>query len=272
MRGEGALRASPGAECWKAGHVLTRRRRRNKYYGIVQCPAVVTDGRCMFCYQAETWRKMPRHLLGHFAEKAPAIAAAGTNRACLARITGHSPIRYWLYARIGSRATLRELDALLRDTWLECCGHLSSFRSDDMSYESSDIDLDLTKDGVTLMDVNAASVLAKNGSLRYRYDYGTTTELFVQFGGMCPGGGIRHGAVELAAINVEMPHDCAGCGRADAGMRVCTNCIWEDKETLLCGACAKNHRHGGGPNDETFFLRFRNSPRMGMCAYGGYVE
>jgi len=61
----------------------------------------------MFCYQVETWRKMPRHLLGHFAEKAPAVAAAGANRACLARITGHSPIRYWLYARIGSRATLR---------------------------------------------------------------------------------------------------------------------------------------------------------------------
>lgn len=37
-----------------------------------------------------------------------------------------SPI-YWLHVTARREAKLAELDRLLRDVWLECCGHLSEF-------------------------------------------------------------------------------------------------------------------------------------------------
>ena len=150
---------------------------------------VPTDGGCTICGQTMTLRRMRGHLLGHFKEGAG--GREGPAGACLVRITGYSPIRHWLYVRIGPRATLRTLDALLRDVWVDCCGHLSSFSTDETSYESSVGDPDMGYDDreTETMDVGAADVLSEYGSLRYEYDYGTTTELFVSMACECPSAG-----------------------------------------------------------------------------------
>jgi hypothetical protein len=41
-------------------------------------------------------------------------------------------------------ATLAKLDAFLRETWLECCGHLSSFEIAGERYASNPMDEDLS--------------------------------------------------------------------------------------------------------------------------------
>ena len=210
---------------------------------------------------------MRGHLLGHFAERS---GRAGAAHACLVRVTGHSPIRHWLYARMGRHATLRSLDSLLRSTWLDCCGHLSSFSAGGISYESSDVDMDYYDRDTAMMDVNAIKVLAEHGSLRYEYDYGTTTELFVQMAAMCPGAGIRPRGAELVAMNVDIPYDCTECGGRGAAECVCINCQWSDRETLLCAGCAREHRHDDDSGPEVHLLSAVNSPRMGMCAYREY--
>lgn len=46
---------------------------------------------------------------------------------------------YWLFIEMNEKATLRDLDMFLRDIWLECCGHLSAFNIEGVSYE---LDLD----------------------------------------------------------------------------------------------------------------------------------
>lgn len=214
-------------------------------------------------------RKMRGHLLGHLFEKAGRSRA---NPACLVRVTGYSPIRHWLYARIGPRATLRELDGLLRYTWLECCGHLSSFSTRDASYESSMDDFDYGDKETKTMDVMAARVFSTHGSLRYEYDYGTTTELFLDMACRCPAAGMGPDRVELLARNVDIPYDCTECGGKGAAACICVNCDWVNVDTRLCAPCAKAHSHAGDKHgDKTHFLSVTNSPRMGMCAYREYI-
>ncbi|WP_055052861.1 hypothetical protein [Blautia obeum] len=42
---------------------------------------------------------------------------------------------YWLIIQIKENATLDNLDRFIRDIWVECCGHLSVFEIDGVSYE-----------------------------------------------------------------------------------------------------------------------------------------
>ncbi|WP_270401002.1 hypothetical protein [Blautia wexlerae] len=42
---------------------------------------------------------------------------------------------YWLIIQIKENATLDDLDRFIRDIWVECCGHLSVFEIDGVSYE-----------------------------------------------------------------------------------------------------------------------------------------
>ena len=227
---------------------------------------VPTDGKCLVCDQGMTLRRMRGHLLGHFKER----EGRGRQSACLVRVTGYSPIRHWLYVRVGPRATLRALGDLLRYTWLDCCGHLSSFSSADVSYESSaDMDdFDYGDRETETMHVGAAKVMSEYGSLRYEYDYGTTTELFVEMAAMCPAAGIKPGGVELVARNDDIPYDCTECGAEGAAVCLCVNCSWEGREATMCEPCAEKHGHSGG--EETHLLSVANSPRMGMCAYREY--
>ena len=237
--------------------------------GAAKPRPVPTDGSCLVCGQSMTLRRMRGHLLGHFEEKAG--SGKSPPSACLVRITGYRPIRHWLYVRIGPRATLRSLDGLIRDTWVECCGHLSSFSSGDVSYESSPSmnDFDYGGQETATMDAGAANVISMCGPLRYEYDYGTTTELYVEMASMCPAGGMKADGVELVARNADIPYDCTECGGEGAAVCLCVNCSWEDQSTMMCASCAKRHSHAED-GDETYLLSVVNSPRMGMCAYREY--
>lgn len=42
---------------------------------------------------------------------------------------------YWLYVEIKETAALKDIDQFLRDIWVECCGHLSAFDINGISYD-----------------------------------------------------------------------------------------------------------------------------------------
>src|SRR5881275_461503 len=48
---------------------------------------------------------------------------------------------YWMHLEMPADATLADLDDFLRDTWLECCDHLSAFRIGKVSYLSQTQDM-----------------------------------------------------------------------------------------------------------------------------------
>src|SRR5690349_9923843 len=43
---------------------------------------------------------------------------------------------FWLYIEINGSSKLDILDSFLRNIWLECCGHMSDFEIDGVSYSS----------------------------------------------------------------------------------------------------------------------------------------
>lgn len=223
------------------------------------------DGVCAICNETVAAKKMRAHVLGH-------LEGRGGEGAGLVRVTGGSPIVYWMYVRVGRKASLDDLDTLIRDTWVECCQHLSAFTSKTVSYDSSRFDDGYEGDLKSKsMKANAVRVLSREGSLGYEYDFGTPTSLNVKMVCACPGGGLDEDGVEVVARNADIPHDCGVCGAKGEAAEVCRACLWMDRACLLCKKCAEKHEHGKGeePVDETSFLPVVNSPRMGMCGYTG---
>jgi hypothetical protein len=78
-----------------------------------------------------------------------------------------------MHLEIPADATLEGLDQFLRDTWLECCGHLSAFTiGEERYYSYSEGELDGEDMSASLGDLLKAGM-----KFHYEYDFGTTTEL-----------------------------------------------------------------------------------------------
>lgn len=153
---------------------------------------------------------------------------------------------YWLYAAVPATCTLKDLDGFLRRTWLECCGHMSAFRSGRMQIPKS----------------ACAGDFDEGEKLAYEYDFGDTTELTITFGeavtaGKLPG----REKIKLIARNDTPELACDVCGKP--AEFICPVCAWDDAG-WLCNTCAASHEC-----DEGMLLPVTNSPRCGVCGYEG---
>ena len=167
-----------------------------------------------------------------------------------------------MYLETPSGAKLRDLDNLLRDTWVECCDHLSQFTIEGFRYVS----MPTGQVGDRSMSMPLGSALRRGLDFMYEYDFGTTTELALKVLS------VRRGAwnddrelVKIMARNVSPVIPCASCGEA-AATNVCTECIWAEdiKSAWFCEECSKKHKCG-----EEMLSPVVNSPRVGMCGYTG---
>ena len=98
---------------------------------------------------------------------------------------------YWMELAVRADTTLRQLDGFLRGMWLECCGHLSEFtilgvrytnlapHRDDPNAAAIRADYWM-EDNEEHMDVAVADMMPTNALVSYEYDYGSTTELFLE--------------------------------------------------------------------------------------------
>jgi len=159
-----------------------------------------------------------------------------------------------------AHATLEDLDAILRDLWLECCGHLSAFRIQGADYSSSGSLWDVAHADGAGMDVKLDDVLTPGVKFFYEYDFGTTTELTLR---LLSERQItsRGKSIRVLARNEPPFIPCDSCGKNSS--RVCTECAWSG-EGWLCDECARQHGC-----DEDMLLPVVNSPRVGMCGYTG---
>src|SRR5680860_340212 len=85
-------------------------------------------GTCALCGKRTTKGAMTRHLQKCLAEHEPENEGGKTGRLFQLRIEGAGSPVYWMDAEVKASSTLDALDDFLRRQWLECCGHLSSFR------------------------------------------------------------------------------------------------------------------------------------------------
>src|SRR5947209_8483079 len=101
----------------------------------------VSQGTCMLCGQIFTKTTMTKHLAT--CRKNAAAAAPPKKRETKPQpllhllVEGGYKNAYWLHLEVRAATTLYDLDAFLRRTWLECCGHLSAFDIDGRTYTSA---------------------------------------------------------------------------------------------------------------------------------------
>src|SRR6266487_6257843 len=98
-----------------------------------------SKGTCTFCHRELSKASMSRHLES-CEQRAPIQAEAGSRqkakkiKAFHLVVEGYRLPMYWMHLQVAVDTTLATLDRFLRDTWLECCGHLSVFRIDGYNY------------------------------------------------------------------------------------------------------------------------------------------
>jgi len=216
-----------------------------------------SKGECRFCGRALTSAGMARHLGAcKKREKRRSASPSSESRSYHLAVKGRYEPGYWMHLEMSADATLLDLDAFLRDIWLECCGHLSAFTIAGEQYmPNADIDPDSES-----MEVAIEEVLRPGMDFRHEYDFGTTTELSLKVISQWQGGRPDE-PVELLARNDPPLIPCGSCGRP--ATQVCGQCIYAG-EAWLCDDCVDGHEC-----DEEMLLPVVNSPRVGMCGYTG---
>lgn len=209
------------------------------------------DGVCAICKTTVSKRGMKKHLKGHLEENGKNLKTTGGQKPpaklfhLLVEGYGISGDLYWMHLKALGSARLRDLDRFLRDTWLECCGHMSAFSD---------------KEGDIEMGEKLGNILMPGQELVYEYDFGSPTELRLTVVSEFEGS-MKKGQVEILARN-EAPQ--IKCGRCEnPATTICVECIY-DGGGWLCDKCARKHGC-----DKEMFLPVVNSPRSGVCGYTG---
>ena len=187
-------------------------------------------GKCKFCGKQYTFSYMNKHL--PTCKEHPSQSAAGTGmKQCgyyeLAICSAYSK-NYWMFIEVKETATLRDIDTFLRDIWLECCGHLSAFYINDVTYDIAPDDDYGWGEPTESMNCKLSEVLYKDLTFVYRYDFGSTTTLALKVFDYQ----IKNWKKEkLTILSRNNPYDymCEECGKKPATL-ICTICycsgIW----------------------------------------------
>ena len=162
----------------------------------------MVPGTCNLCNETVSGDRIRRHLLSCIAARTglrPSQTPRRNDRRRTALKTAYISVRsreqpHWLELGVRCDATLHELDRFLRFLCLECCGHLSHFKTDEVTY-SVMVPKPGDKWRFDPMDereaawrhmgksVNAAiPVLTK---FEHEFDYGSPTELELEHVAVC---------------------------------------------------------------------------------------
>lgn len=219
-----------------------------------------TRGACALCGYESSKAGVTRHL-----KSCPGAHDSATGKATKVwqlRVEDAYSAPYWLDVEIKQTATLADLDAFLREVWLECCGHLSAFDIGRERYGGSygqgapgGFDL-----GEKSMKVKVEEVLSPDLKFTHEYDFGSTTELTLKVMGEREGR-IGRAPLRLLARNDAPSWTCSVCG--EPATQVHTEAMYEEGNPFYCDL------HAGAQEDEWAFLPVVNSPRMGVCGYTG---
>lgn len=228
----------------------------------------VSRGACALCNASG----IPKRSIVKHLDECPKRVPVSESRGKTFHIVAYCPYNplYWLHLEAPETASLRVVDAFLRDIWLECCGHMSAFTIDGARYVAPEVGI--TKEyGDQSMSVKLAEILSPGAQFSYEYDFGSTTELMLEV--LAHGAPkAKQGSIRLLARNDPPAFPCHGCGNPATAL--CQECEEEAedeesfKKAFYCERCIDNrskHPH----DDEGMRMPVVNSPRMGVCGYTG---
>ncbi len=225
----------------------------------------MTQGKCYSCQGIFPKNQMAKHLetclpvpktrltVGQVGtqtgmQKQPAEAEVPCQRTFRILAEGHYQPEYWLYFEIPAEAKFSGIDRFLRKTWVECCGHLSAFKSNP------------TLPSPIGKSRPLGGILNPGMKFYYEYDFGSTTELALKVISEQESD-FKGKSIRLLARNEQLLMKCEKCDKP--ATRICAQCI-NDNKGWLCDNCAPEHECG-----EDMLLPVVNSPRVGVCGYTG---
>lgn len=151
---------------------------------------------------------------------------------------------YWLVLLCTSNVDLYCVDLFLRNVWLECCGHMSSFN------ENKYYDLyRLFND--------------KKTKIHYEYDMGSTTHITLNIVGKDKIESIKNDdvTIKLVARNNKPKLKCSKCKK-----KLASTVLYEK---IYCNKCLTNLENYMEDQLENMILPLVNSPRTGLCGFEG---
>jgi hypothetical protein len=161
---------------------------------------------------------------------------------------------YWLHLEMPGSATLEDLDAYLRAIWLECCGHMSQFSVKPWGKAIP-------------MQTRVDQAFEPGVQVTHIYDFGTSSETLIRGVKVRKGAALTRHPVVLMARNDPPDVQCMECEQPATWL--CVECVYEENEPgTLCDEHVEVHPH----EDYGEPLPVVNSPRVGMCGYGGPAE
>lgn len=213
--------------------------------------------------------------LKHCVQRAVAATKPGDQHRCFhLLVEGTYSPAYWLHLEVPAKATFGDLDEVLRDIWLECCGHMSAFNFPrkrvrlPASRNPAEVFAALMKGGFggdiedddQLMGQAISARLAPGVKFNYEYDFGSTTKLSLRVVDERPSIFPKSG-IHLLARNEPPEIPCSACQKP--ATQICTECDCQG-DGALCESCAAEHECG-----EEMLSPVVNSPRTGVCGYCG---
>lgn len=209
----------------------------------------VSPGTCLLCRAPLTKRKALKHGMACLQASG---WPTGKKPSLLIMIQGRYNKDYWLVVLARHDAWLRELDRLIRDVWVECCDHLSSFKIGGVAYESD------STFSTGAMSVPLARLVSPGSTFTYDYDFGSTTSLDLKVIGETPIA-LPGGPLCLIARNDPPAIPCDLCGGKAAVIQDDPD---DDIPHYYCRACLVSTEH-----DPDYVETIANSPRNGVCGY-----
>ena len=226
----------------------------------------IGTGKCGICGRSVRKSEMKKHLDTCIEEERKALKAGSAELTGIFRIlvTGEDERGrdYWLNLEASEKATLSDLDALLRKVWLECCNHESRFAINRTFYTYSPKANFIHES----LDFKLGDVLKEGVKFEYKYGpvYGIeSTDLLLKVISRRVELVDPEKPIRIVARN-EPPRRMCRCGQE--AVVVCKSCNILN-EGWLCDDCARFHDCG---REEQ--LPVVNSPRVGMCNYLGDEE
>jgi hypothetical protein len=248
---------------------------------------IKSEGKCLFCGKYFSKSGINRHLQTHLKQK---LTENSSEESYLVKIEtnpkwGSTP--YFIYIWVDGKALMKNIDDFLRDIWLECCGHLSSFVNPKEKsrgglwnfFEAADLlEQGKTRQYEKLMEEQNGEipksrkvnkVFYKDLKLEYQYDFGSTTELLLTVVEVYPIKADEN--VVLLSRNEPLEWLCDACKKEPA-TQICIIHGWDD-DRIFCDKCAKKHAKKCPDFADYASMLVVNSPRMGVCGYeGGIID
>jgi Plasmid pRiA4b ORF-3-like protein len=216
-----------------------------------------SEGKCIYCKETFSKTGISKHLAKHLQDIEKKIKAP--TPAFHVRVSSDE---MFLNLLVSSEAQLGELDDFLRAIWLECCGHMSSFRLKGKRY---DISFDEDSEFGESMEAEIKDVFRENAVFKYEYDFGSTTTLEVKV--LKPYYVLMDESIILLSRNEPLAIMCGMC-KTKPAVKLCTVHIYEE-HAFYCKDCQKKHAKVCEDFNDYAALPVVNSPRMGVCAYDG---